>query len=529
MYEYSQKTFTEGGSRLKKSSFIHGTILLVVVNFLVRSLGFVYKIILSRLIGAEAIGLYQMVFPFLMLLITITSAGIPLAVSRIVAKENSLNNREGVYKVLTVALLIGGVLSLVLSVLVSFNIEFIVTRILKNDAIYYPVLFAIPAVSLITFAGILRGFFYGLKDMKPPASAQIVEQLFRIIFVLAYLVYSKPSNPVLAATIAIIGVSLGEFFGLLYLVIKFNLRKLGSKKYFVKTYTESAVKIANSILFISVPITIGRVVSSLIQTASSILIPQRLIIAGYTSSEAIQIFGKITGMAMPLLFLPFTVTSAIAINIIPNISEQIATKKMDEVSEQCNLAIKITLLVAIPITIIYASFGTHLGLLIYNQADVGRYLSIISYSTIFLCMQHTLSGILNGMGKQVISTINFLLGMVIQLYCTYFLISNPKYGINGFFIGYMLASFVIFILNFITLKRSIKIKLSTIQLLVKPTICSGLMVLSMLYIYKAFYLITTSIFLSTLVSALLGAILYAILLTITKTLNVKSIIQEIKG
>jgi len=514
---------------LKKSSFIHGTILLVLVNFLVRSLGFIYKIILSRLIGAEAIGLYQMVFPFLMLLITVTSAGIPLAVSKIVAKENSLNNREGVYKVLTVALFIGGILSLVLSVLASFNINFIVTRILKNEAIYYPVLFAIPAVSLITFSSILRGFFYGLKDMKPPASAQIIEQLFRITFVLVYLVYKKPSNPVLAATIAIIGLSIGEFFGLIYLILKFNLRKLGSKNHFLKTYSQSAFKVANSIIYISVPITIGRIVSSLIQTASSILIPQRLIIAGYTSSEAIQIFGKITGMAMPLLFLPFTVTSALSINIIPNISEQIATKKMDDVRDQCNLAIKITLLVAIPITIIYAIFGNHLGALIYNQEDVGKYLSIISYSTIFLCMQHTLSGILHGMGKQIISTINFLLGMVIQLYCIYFLISNPKYGINGFFIGYILAAFIIFTLNFITLKRSIKINFSAIQLLVKPTICSGLMALSMLYIYKAFYIITTNNILSTLVSALLGAILYLFLLTITKTLNVNSIIKEIKG
>ena len=96
---------------MKKSSFIYGTILLVMVNFLVRSLGFIYRIMLSRLIGAEAIGLYQMVFPFLMLLTTVTTAGIPIAVSSLVAKENSLNNREGVYKILTIALCIGGALS----------------------------------------------------------------------------------------------------------------------------------------------------------------------------------------------------------------------------------------------------------------------------------------------------------------------------------------------------------------------------------------------------------------------------------
>lgn len=514
---------------MKRSSFVYGTILLVIVNFLVRSLGFIYRIVLSRLIGAEAIGLYQMVFPFLMLLITITSAGIPSAVSRLVAKENSLNNREGVYKTLTLALIIGGVLSLAVSIFVSLNMDFIVRKVLKNEAIYYPILFTIPAISLITFASILRGFFYGLKDMKPPANAQIIEQLFRIVFVLSYLAYKKPSNPVLAATIGIIGVSLGEFFGLIYLIFKFNLRKLNPRRHFVKIYAESSIKVASNILYISMPITIGRLVSVLMQTANSILIPQRLIVAGYTSSEAVQTFGKITGMAIPLLFLPFTVTSALAVNMIPNISEQIAINNMDDVNSQSNLAIKITLLVAIPITIIYTLFGGHLAKIVFNQEDVGKYLSIISYSTIFLCMQHTVSGILHGMGKQVMTTVNYLLGTVIQLYCTYFLIANPKYGINGFFIGYILSSFVIFALNMITLKRGTNIKFSIIQPIFKSTISSILMVTSMLYIYKASYLITVNNLFSTIVAGTIGAILYLFLLSLTKILDIRSFIKAIKG
>ncbi len=507
---------------MKKYSFIYGTILLVIVNFIVRSLGFIYKIIFSRLIGPEAIGLYQIVFPFLMVFITITSAGIPLAVSRIVAKENSLNNRIGIYKVLSVSLFIGGILSLVLSIFLSINMDFIVTKILKNRAVYYPLLFSIPSIGLITFSGIFRGFFYGLKDMKPPANAQIFEQVSRIAFVLLYLLYKKPSNPIIGATIGVIGISIGEFFGLLYLILRFNMKKLSAKIHFIRTYTESSFKIASSILFIALPISIGRLASTLLQTATSILIPQRLVMAGYTTSEAIQIFGKITGMAMPLLFFPFTVTSALSVNIIPNISEQIAMNRLDDVNKQCNLAIKITLLVAIPVTITYAAFGNFLGHLIYKDLDVGKYLTVISYSTIFLCMQQTLSSILHGMGKQVISTLNFLLGMVIQLYCTYFLVSNPIYGINGFFIGYVTSAFVIFILNLIVLKRSIKIKFPIIELFVKPTFCSILVVCSMLYIYKGSFIIVGNELLSTFIAALTGGILYLTLLTITKTLNTKS-------
>ena len=110
--------------------------------------------------------------------------------------------------------------------------------------------------------------------MKPPANAQIIEQLIRITFVLTYLIYKKPSNPILAAAIGIIGVSLGELFGLIYLVLKFNFKKLNPKKHFLKIYSISSVKIAGEILHISIPITIGKLVSVLIQTTNSILIPQ---------------------------------------------------------------------------------------------------------------------------------------------------------------------------------------------------------------------------------------------------------------
>lgn len=507
---------------MKKSSFVYATFLLVLVNFLVRSLGFIYRIILSRLIGAEAIGLYQMVFPFLIFLITATTSGIPLAVSSLVAKENSLNNREGVYKILTVALYIGGGLSLAISLLVSANINFIVNSILKNKSIYYPFLYTIPAISLITFSSIIRGFFYGLKDIRPPANAQIIEQVVRIIFVLTFLAYKKPSSPVLAATIGVIGISLGELFGLIYLIIKFRLKKLCFKRSLVKVYLAPTVKTASSILYIAIPTTIGRLISVLMQTANSILIPQRLVVAGYTSSKAIESFGKITGMAMPLLFLPFTVTSALAVNIIPDISEQKALNNMDNIHNQASLAIKLTLIVSIPISLVYIVFGRLIGQIIYRDLDVGSYLTIISYSTMFLCMQHTISGILHGLGKQVATTINYLVGILIQLVCTYFLIPNPRYGIKGFFIGHILSSLVIFVLNIITLKGIINSKLFIISSSIKIIVSSTLMILAMFFTYNIGLFLMDNTILSFILSCFIGLGLYLGLLFITKLLNIES-------
>lgn len=479
------------------------------------------------MIGPQAIGLYQLVFPFLMVLITIPTAGIPIAVSKLVAKENSLNNRKGIYRILSISLIIGGGISLLLTVLVSLNTNFIVTSILKNNDLHLPIIWVTPAISLIAFSSILRGYFYGLKDLKPAATAQILEQLTRIGFVLAYLIYKRPTHPITMATIAIIGVSIGEFFGLLYLIVSFNLKKLLNRKLSLGIIDNSPVNIFKDIMYISVPITISRLLSVFMQTINSILIPHRLVVAGYSSVAAIEIFGKISGMAMPLLFLPFTVTSALVINVIPNISEQIAVNNLKDVSYKSNLALKITLLVAIPITLIYTILGKELAGLVYHQKDVGIYLQIISYSTLFMCMQHTLSGILHGLGKQVITTINFLLGMIIQLYCTYFLVPNPRYGINGFFIGFIMSSFVIFVLHLITLHRFIPLKLPLLQSVIKPLICSLIMIGTMIFIKNIEAFTNPNIKGATVFVA--GGLVYIISLALTKTIDIEAFLKAIKG
>lgn len=498
------------------------------MNFIVRSLGFIYRIILSRLVGAEAIGLYQMIFPFLMVIITLTTAGIPIAVSKMIAKENSINNKNGVYKILAISLFLGGGISIILSFLISAEIKFIVTNILKNPKLQYPLMWTIPAISAITFSSIMRGFFYGLKDIKPAANAQIIEQVFRIGFVLSYIYYTKPSDPITAASIAIIGITIGELCSLFYLVFKFNFKKLASKKRILRFYKTPSLSILNTLLYISVPITLSRLISVLMQSANAILIPQRLELSGLSTLASVEVFGKISGMAMPLLFLPFTVTTALVINIIPNISEQLAINNMKDVEQKSSLALRITLLVAIPTTIVLVIFGEHLGSLIYHNSDVGRYLSIISYATLFMCLQHTSSGILHGMGKQVITTVNYLCGMLIQLYCTYYLIPNPRYGINGFFIGFLVSTFLIATLNMITLRKSLKLNLPIIHTFIKPLLCSILMVLVMVAIYKIIYVYSSSNSWSTVISCFIGGFIYLISLDLSNTFKIRSFITNIK-
>ncbi len=514
---------------LKKTSFIFGTIMLTLVNIFIRSLGFIYKILLSRLIGATAIGIYQMVYPILSLLIAIPTSGIPLALSKQIAQEKSLNNQDAIYKTLFIALSLTTIISLSLSVLVSYKIDFIVNCILKNSDLYYPVLWTIPSISIISFSSILRSFFYGLNEMVAPAYAQIIEQLFRIVFVLSFLYYKTPTNPIAAATIAIIGILLGEVCGLIYLILKLSFKKNILKSSFFPSYHKHTTKTLQPLLFVAIPITLSRLISVIMQTANSILIPRKLQLIGYSAINAIGTFGKISGMAMPLLYLPFTVTNALVLNLVPSISKELAINNLRDVQQKSSLALRITLLVAIPTTFVYVIFGPHICHLVYGHKDIGNYLSIISLATIFLCMQHTLSGILHGMGRQIMTTIHHLLGMGIQLYCTYFLIANPRYGLKGYFIGFFLSTFLTFSLNFLFLVRHIKLDMPIASTFIKPIIASLSAVVAIIYSYKGFFIISANNLLSSIVSFTLGAFSYLLVLIVTNAFDFKYLINTIRN
>ena len=502
--------------------------MLASINFVVKFIGFVYRILLSRSPGPQAIGLYQMVIPFLMVLIVLPTAGIPVAVSKLVARESSLKNVKGIYRLLTLSLLMGGSIALILSIFVSLKLDYIINNLLKNQLLYYPLLWAIPTLGIITFSSVLRGFFYGLKDIRPTATAQVLEQIARVSFVLFVLYYKKPEHPVTAVTIAIVGIIIGKAVGLLYLVIRLNYKKVSPNSLIRSSDNVSHTEYIKQLSSISAPITISKFISVSLQTINAIIIPQRLILAGYSSVVATEIYGKVFGMTMPLLFLPFTVTTALVLNLIPSISEHMALNSHSSIAKKSSLSIRITLLVAIPITSAYIVFGDSIAYIIFNQSEVGRYLSVVGISTLFLCVQHTFSGILHGIGKQVLVSINYVLGMFAQLFFTFFLVSNPQYGIYGFFIGFIASSFIILTLHSLIIFRTIRIKLPFTLCILKPSIYTLAMLVSIyLFNYYATYFISHIPFRAAL-NAICAASVYVLMLGVTRVLSLKQLIKILR-
>lgn len=497
---------------------------MVLINFIVRAVDFVYDVMLSKYIGPEGLGLAYMARSVMMIFIVISSAGIPTAISRLVAEYKSSKDYYAIRRILLVSLFMALAFGISFSTIIALFGNDIAINIYKNEILIAPIYFLIPAVILLPLTITLRGYYYGLQAIIVPNISQIIEHVAQLIIVFIMLTLAYPMSPIKGALIAICGISIGEVFDLIWLTSM--LRKTNKGMDYVPYQRKTASQIIKKIFSISAPIAIADIISVILRFANSIFIPRRLMEIGYSNREAVSTLGRISGMAMPLIAFPFIVTGAIVVNLVPNLSENMALKRYDRVKKDINFSLKMTLLAAIPLTGIYLVYAKELGFFIYEDMEVGHFIRAMSLGTIFMSLEHTFSGILNGLNKQIAATRNRLIGLGIQVSCIYSLIGNPRFGINGFFIGFFLSGIVIFLLDNITIGKKVKLKIDFRDIILKPILATLIMFIS---IHSSAYLLEGLIIKDSakfFMSLGIGGVCYVIMLFITKALP-KNIMKKI--
>ena len=531
---------------MKKNSFIYSTIVLIIANFLARFLGFIYKVLLSRFLGSEGIGLYHLVFHAFLVIITITSSGIPVAVSKIVAQKMSLKDYKSCKNTLRISLILGFTISIFLCILTLKNHDILIKYIIKSNKLERSLIALIPAIPIVTLSSIFRSYYYGIKKVMPSANAQIVEQFLRVIFVISLLYIWDPQDLKISVMIATLGITVGEIGGLILLILSLKSNNIYFSNFSSnKSHSSSYKKITShkkrklqmsldsnftasasllwKIIAISFPITIARLVSVLMQSANMFLVPQRLQVSGYSLEQSVTAFGEVVGMSMPLLFLPFIVTSAFVVNLIPNISSENVLMKSTNIELKSLLALRVTLLISIPIAFIFFFFGAPICGFLYNKPSVGLYLKYLSYSVIFLSLHHIIAGVLHGLGKQILTTINYLIGMTIHLICIYFLVSIPQIGVKGFIIGFILSSFIMFFLNFTALRRFVNIKIQIINHVTKPILSSIFMIIVIALGNKYSIQLGLPTQIGIITSTFVGGFVYLLCIIITGSIKFETI------
>jgi stage V sporulation protein B len=503
-----------------KQSFIKGAAILAIAGIISKALGAIYRIPLGRIIGSEGMAYYQTAYELYILMLTISAYSIPIAISKLVSEKIELGRPDEAHKTFKVALGLIGFLGITLSMLLFFNAQGFVEAV-KNPGAYLSVLCVAPAIFTVSLSGAFRGYFQGMQNMTPSGVSQVTEQLARVIFGFILAIIFLPLGFESAAGGAVFGTTIGglaSFLTLIYIYrkrrieIKANVRSAGLMK------MESALSIAKRIVIFSVPITIGGSIMPVMNVIDTFIVMDRLQSAGFSYATATSLLGQLKGMAGAFINLPQVFTIALAASLVPAISESIARSDFGSAARKSELAIRVSLIIGLPAAFGLLILSDPIMKLMYpaEPATLGMVLRYLSLSVVFLTLVQTMTGILQGMGKERIPVVNLVIGALVKVVVSYTLTSIPFVNIRGAAIGTIAGYAVSAILNLSAIIKHQKSNMSVTKIFMKPAIATGAMVAAAYFGYRLFFELLGRNSVATLASIAFAALVYVVVLILIK-------------
>lgn len=420
---------------MTKQSFMKGTLILLAAGIINRILGFIPRITLPRVIGAEGIGLYQMGYPFLIVILTLITGGIPIAIAKLVAEAEAEGNEQRISRIFKISFLFSLMISLLFAVASFFAAKWISTYLLTDSRVYYTFLTMTPIILIVGIGSVYRGYFQGRQNMIPTALSQVIETLVRIVTVLAFAYIMLPYGIEYAAAGAMAGVLAGEIAALLVLFYQYRINRRSPRSIPEARIESSPMsgRWANLklLLKLAIPITGSKLVGSCSYFFESIIIVRSLAIAGVATKIATAQYGALQGMVIPILMLPSALTYSLSVSLVPSLSEAAAQNDMKTIHSRLHQSLKLALVTGAPFAMIMFVLAEPLCLYLYGQSQVASMLKMMAPIALFIYFQAPLQATLQALEKPGSALINTLIGSIIKLSFIYVLASRPEFGILG--------------------------------------------------------------------------------------------------
>ena len=506
---------------MKKNTYLQGAFILSLTNIITGIIALIYRIFLTKTIGAEGIGIYQLVLPLYYLFITFVSSGLVTTISKLVAENRVKKNYSNIYRIIKIGLILSGAWSILLALFISYNSNFLATYILKDIRTAYPILIFSPAIVFIALSAVLKGYFYGMEKVNIPASIDIVEKLIRLVILILVTKYFVSYGIILICAGAMLAMVCGEILSLILLFFIYS-----NKKVFVspQARAQKDFSIIKSILVPLLPLSVSGAIENILDMIDAMLIPSKLVDAGFSKENALSLYGELTGMVIPILYFPLIIIASLSTTLIPSIAYSKASNNIIALNKKCNDSMTIASIIGFASAIIFISFPAELCKIFYNRPETGTLLFWSTFPCIFEYWLFIIIAILNGLGLQKKVMECSLSNILIVSGSIFFLMPIPKLNIYAYIIGFALSStYVVFRGMYIIRKRTV-ITFNLTRIIVKPALCAIFMFVSIKSInnYLSAYYITKYNIIS---SFSVGIIIYFILLFISKTLHLKQFIN----
>lgn len=449
-------------SSFAKSPFLHATFYLTIAGFLSRLLGFFYRIFLSNTIGAEGMGIYELIFPIYSLCHALCISPIQTAISKFTAEEGQRNGYFNSRRTLHGGLFLSFSLSSLLALIVwcfsgpistGFLLEARCSPLLKIMAVSLP---------LSSIHCCISGYYYGIRKTGVPALSQLAEQIVRVFSVYLLVTVAQTNHLTVTPVFAVYGLLFGEAASVLFSFLSICLNQNQDSKRPNALWTLQL----KHILLLAIPLSMNRLMLTFFQSIESISIPSCLRLYGLTSTQALESYGILSGMSMHFILFPAALTNSLAVMLLPSISEAQSQKNHVRINYMASMSLRFCMIIGILFTSLFLSYGVSMGTTVFHNRLSGEYIQTLSWLCPFLYVSTAMASILNGLGKTKQTFLHNMASLCLRILCILFLV--PKVGMYGYLIGVLLSYLLLTLLHYSACSSEISLSLSVIPDLIKP-------------------------------------------------------------
>lgn len=507
---------------VSEKSFIKGALVLSVAGILAKCLGALYRIPFGYIASEDCLALYNMVYPVYNLLLSLSTAGIPLAISKLIAEYEEQGKSGMSMQILKVSLLALATIGICVGGFIFVNAEWLAQNVFPDERVAWSLRLIAPAMIFSCMQAVFRGYFQGLQEMVPTALSQITEQVVRVSVIFAALFALMPYGAEFVSAGATAGASVGgcvAFLLMLVIFVRYRKKQSFNRASTLGSSLEDTIsnsQVLKTVLALAIPISIGSLALPIMQSIDSLLVVPRLEISGMSHDSAMAWFAYLGGCVQPILNLPFMITTAVAASLVPNISEALAMGQQDKVRNTFASAMQLAILIVLPATVGLMTLAEPIMELLFDKPSAGIPMLWSAAVVLMVGIYQISAGTLQGMGKTLIPMYSLLLGAGIKILLTYMLTAIPLFGIRGAALGSVIGFAVAAGNNVYQVSRKIGWGwLSMRYHIIKPLISVVAMALLVLLSYTGVFMLLHSNGLATLCAILVGVCVYfAVLLAI---------------
>lgn len=501
---------------MNKKKFLVNSILLVATALIIRSMGLAFRVYMSNTIGAEGIGLYQLILTVYMFFASVTTAGISLFVTRLVTDYLARGENGIAKRCVTLCLIISVGISTAFGIMMFAFSNELGSVFLGDSRTVLSIKILAPSLPFMAVSACLRGYFLARRSVITTSFEQLLEQLAEIAVFAILVEKLAPMGLEYACCSIVIGTTGAEIISCIYSYILYRISISKTKAKQKEFHISKQIHINSPTCYRKFLSAFG-----IISYRKFSLIPTGLRKNGSNYTNALSTYGTISGMVMPIITFPAIFIMPLSTLIIPEISQAKAQNKENSVRRISERLFRIGLLYSIPVMAIMIFLSNELGTVIYNSSDVGIYIAILAPVIPLMYLDSVVDGILKGLNEQVSYLIFNFIDSVIRVILTYFLL--PIMGIKGFIIVIFVSELLNTSLSIWRFLKVVQLRLKIFEWIIRPLLCVVLPCLLIIMLpFKQ------DSILGLIIKILLSCIGYILLLYITRRNDKRFSVQKLR-